>query len=83
MDWGLGNWTYQLLADQGMYAQKWYYYLAMVLDFFLRFVWMINLIPPHSLPFSDDVLTPATMMLELFRRTMWRYVHVWTMCEYI
>jgi hypothetical protein len=56
-----------------MYPRKWYYYFAIAIDLVLRFLWVLTLVPPHSgakfaLP---EYLHAVSMMLELFRRTMW------------
>jgi hypothetical protein len=74
MDWGLGRPQYKFLGDSQMFSRKWVYYAAMVADLFLRFSWTLTLIPPRS---SRDWLpryvAPATMVLELFRRTFWSF----------
>ena len=58
---------------------RWWYYTAIVLDFFLRFVWVGSLVPPadHSkkhygwIVRGVDWLAPISMLCEVARRTMW------------
>jgi len=79
VDWGLfrkglsGG-----LNDRQMYSKRWYYYTAMVVDFFLRFVWVYSLVPPTTgaLTFWETMinwLTPIAMFLEVVRRTIWGF----------
>jgi len=51
------------------------YVLAIVLDFFLRFMWTTTLIPSehmlHQMPTFYSVITPFTFAAEVCRRAMW------------
>ncbi|DBA02069.1 TPA: hypothetical protein N0F65_000316 [Lagenidium giganteum] len=73
MDWGLGRPQFKYLGDRQMFARKWYYYLAILADLFLRFSWTLTLIPPRSSGWLPLYLQPFTMVLELFRRTFWSF----------
>jgi len=75
MDWGLGRPEYNFLGSRLMFPKRIYYYTVIVLDLFLRFMWVLTLVPPHSgarfeLP---NYLTALTMALELCRRAMWGF----------
>jgi hypothetical protein len=66
-----------------MYPQRWYYYMASLLDLILRFLWIYSLIPPdanigeragiHSLDTFLHWLSPVSMFLEMARRTIWGF----------
>ena len=78
MDWGLGRKNASYLNKVLMYPWKSYYYVAIVIDLFLRFLWVLTLVPPDSgasfaLP---QYLTALSMMLELSRRTMWGFMRL-------
>lgn len=73
MDWGLGRPQFKFLGPRLMYPQKAHYYGVVFVDLFLRFMWVMTLVPPSSganfvLP---SYLTAITMALELLRRTLW------------
>lgn len=74
-DWGLGRSQYAFLGSRLMFSRKMHYYVVIFLDLFLRFMWVLTLIPPNSganfeLP---NYLHAITMMIELFRRTLWGF----------
>lgn len=73
MDWGLGRPQFAFLAERQMFSKRWYYYVAIVADLFLRFAWMLTLIPPQSSQLLPLYLPPFTMVLELCRRTFWSF----------
>jgi hypothetical protein len=75
MDWGLGRKEYGFLGPQLMYPRKYYYYCTIAIDLVLRFMWVLTLVPPSSgASFAvPEYLTALTMMLELFRRTLWGF----------
>jgi hypothetical protein len=61
-----------------MYPNHAMYYGVMCIDFVLRFAWVLTLVPPKSgakfaLP---AYLTLVSMMLELFRRTIWGFIRL-------
>jgi EXS family len=61
-----------------MFPKKAMYYGIIVLDFVLRFAWVLTLLPPKSgakfaLP---AYLTLVSMMLEIFRRTIWGFLRL-------
>jgi len=75
MDWGLGRMEYAMLGPRLMFPKKICYYLVIVADLFLRFMWVLTLIPPQSgakfeLPYY---LSAINMVVELFRRTIWGF----------
>jgi hypothetical protein len=54
------------------------YYVIIAVDLVLRFAWVLTLVPPHSgatfaLP---QYMTAVSMMLELFRRTIWGFLRL-------
>ena len=75
MDWGLGRKKYGFLGPKLMYPRKYYYYATICADLVLRFMWVLTLVPPSSgAAFAvPEYLTALTMMLELFRRTIWGF----------
>ena len=84
MDWGLldepgrdGENMFPL-RDRLMYNSRYYYYVAIVLDFFGRFVWTLTLIPVMRLgPFGTDQFVMSFRnyfgVIEILRRTMWAF----------
>jgi hypothetical protein len=78
MDWGLGRLNFNMLGPRLMYPSHTSYYVVMALDLVLRFAWVLTLVPPHSgasfaLP---AYLTAVSMLLELFRRTIWGFLRL-------
>ncbi|VDP22756.1 unnamed protein product [Soboliphyme baturini] len=76
MDWGLldrncGNNKY--LREELVYNRKWYYYLAIVIDFFLRITWVLNVSLGDAWLTEADVLLSVTAPLECFRRFIWNF----------
>jgi len=74
-DWGLGRPQYALLGPRLMFPSKLSYYLVALVDLFLRFMWVLTLVPPQSGAKFEipNYLTAVTMNLELLRRTMWGF----------
>jgi hypothetical protein len=61
-----------------MYPRRKLYFVIIGLDLVLRFAWVLTLVPPESgaafaLP---AYLTAVSMMLELFRRTVWGFLRL-------
>ena len=78
MDWGLGDRKHGFLAKSLMFPKRSMYYIIIAIDLVLRFAWVLTLIPPSSgakfaLP---AYLTLVSMMLELFRRTLWGFLRL-------
>jgi xenotropic and polytropic retrovirus receptor 1 len=75
MDWGLGKKEHGYLGPLLMYPRKYYYFCTIALDLVLRFMWVLTLVPPSSgAAFAvPEYLTALSMMLELFRRTVWGF----------
>ncbi|RHZ26751.1 hypothetical protein DYB26_008302 [Aphanomyces astaci] len=80
MDWGLGRPQFKFLAERHMYRRGSLYYVAIVINFFLCFAWVLTLIPPsaeQALNHSFFVyIHPFSMLLEPMRRTMWSFFTV-------
>jgi xenotropic and polytropic retrovirus receptor 1 len=75
MDWGLGQLKYGFLSQRLMYPNRSYYYVVILLDIVLRFMWVLTLVPPQSGASFEvpQYLSAVTMGLELMRRTMWGF----------
>lgn len=75
MDWGLGRLKNGMLGTRLMFPKKYVYYLVMVVDLFLRFMWVTTLIPPQSGAQFEipQYLSMVTMAVELARRTIWGF----------
>jgi len=77
VDWNFGRPQYAFLSDPGklMFSRRWFYYVSIVVDLFLRFSWLVTLIPPNEdhkfVLFVPAYLGPITMVAEICRRTMW------------
>ena len=77
-DWGLGRREQQYLGPRLMYPKRAMYYGIIGIDLVLRFAWVLTLVPPESgaafaLP---AYLTLVSMMLEIFRRTIWGFLRL-------
>ena len=53
MDWSLGDIKHGLLRRERMFAWRAAYYVAIVVDFVLRFVWTMTLVPVARVHFQD------------------------------
>mmetsp|Transcript_22017 Transcript_22017/g.45866 ORF Transcript_22017/g.45866 Transcript_22017/m.45866 type:complete len:920 (-) Transcript_22017:91-2850(-) len=75
MDWGLGRPEHKLLGPRLMFPHVSWYYVAIFMDIFLRFLWVTSLVPPDSgAVFSfPNYLTALVMAFEIFRRTVWGF----------
>ena len=78
MDWGLGRPKYRFLGPRLMYPNRLMYYLIICIDLVLRFAWVLTLVPPQSgANFAfPQYLTAVSMMLELFRRSIWGFLRM-------
>lgn len=67
------------LRDKLCYNSKVLYYIAVILNFFLRFLWLVTLSPEviNSL-FRPETLSIILFSLEIFRRGMWNCLRVET-----
>lgn len=67
--------AYGFLGPRLMFPKPIYYYSVIFIDLFLRFMWVLSLIPPQSgASFAiPNYLTAVTMILELLRRTLWSF----------
>ena len=75
MDWGLGRRKHKFLGPRLMFPHQEWYYVAIFMDIFLRFLWVTSLVPPDSgAVFAfPNYLTALVMAAELFRRTVWGF----------
>jgi len=75
MDWGLFRPKHSFLGPRLMYPKRVYYYCVIFADLFLRFMWVLTLIPPQSGASFEvpNYLAAVTMSLELLRRTLWGF----------
>jgi len=78
VDWGLGRVEHKGLGPRLMFPHVQWYYIAIVVDVCLRFLWVSSLVPPDSgaqfaLP---NYLTAAVMALEILRRTVWGFLRL-------
>jgi hypothetical protein len=82
MDWGLirsfdRNKNY-LLRNKIMYPQ-WFYYYAIVMNFFLRYFFLISIIANGNGSWSWDKLklwTAISALAEAYRRAQWSLIRV-------
>lgn len=67
------------LRDRLCYSSKGYYYTVVILNFFLRYLWLVTLSPEviNSL-FRPETLSIILYSLEIFRRGMWNCIRVET-----
>ena len=65
------------LRDKLYYKKKYVYYLISILDFFLRFLWLITLSPEVINAFiRPESLSIILSSLEIFRRGMWNLIRI-------
>ena len=85
MDWGIGQIHSKnfLLRDELMYRPKALYYVAILIDFILRFFWTFSLLPLGANPFFTATTVIVKMylplivaLLEICRRMMWALFRV-------
>ncbi|CAK4077925.1 unnamed protein product [Aphanomyces euteiches] len=80
MDWGLGRIEHKFLAERHMYRRRSIYYVAIIVNFFLCYAWVLTLIPPsaeQAINHSFFVyIHPFSMILEPIRRTLWSFFTV-------
>mmetsp|Transcript_15468 Transcript_15468/g.30821 ORF Transcript_15468/g.30821 Transcript_15468/m.30821 type:complete len:917 (+) Transcript_15468:218-2968(+) len=73
IDWGLGQFDHGGLAHRLMLPNRAHYYVAIAVDFVLRFLWVSTRVPPSvglrmSLP---GYLKALSITAELVRRAIW------------
>ncbi|CAG7833657.1 unnamed protein product [Allacma fusca] len=73
MDWGLGDRRAKnpFLRGDLLFPSYWYYYVAVIADFILRFVWAISLSLTEMGFVDSDIMLTITTPAEIFRRFMW------------
>ena len=76
-DWLLGNKNSKnpYLRDKLGYSNKIFYYIAIILNFFLRYVWVFSISPGTS----SNVMRPEFFIFlmggfEMFRRVIWNFL---------
>eukprot|EP00656_Telonema_subtile_P004367 TRINITY_DN11984_c0_g1_i3.p1 TRINITY_DN11984_c0_g1~~TRINITY_DN11984_c0_g1_i3.p1 ORF type:complete len:238 (+),score=68.18 TRINITY_DN11984_c0_g1_i3:90-803(+) len=79
-DWSLGDKQNGYLRETLMFRHHCYYWAAILVDIFMRFLWVITLVPHNKkAPFGSDfynTLSPFLGMIEILRRTMWGFIRV-------
>ncbi|XP_065210081.1 solute carrier family 53 member 1 [Planococcus citri] len=77
MDWGLltysENAENKFLREEIVYSSPTWYYLAIVEDFILRFIWIITFMLSETGFVTSEVITSITAPLEIFRRFVWNF----------
>ena len=79
MDWSLGDSKNGGLRERRMYRRKSVYYIAIVADLILRFLWAYTLIPVKDQSnFANGVslslaVAPFAAIAEICRRSMWSF----------
>eukprot|EP00941_MAST-03F_sp_MAST-3F-sp1_P001792 g1792.t1 len=78
VDWGLGQKEYDGLRKRRMYPFTKMYYVAIILDFFLRYCWVLTLVPTSGkakewsfVQRSAYDLGPYLPMFEVIQRMSW------------
>ena len=78
-DWGFfqKNQENKFLRKDLAYPSKFFYYIALFLNFFMRMGWLLLLSPNvvDSLVY-EDVLALFLSIMEQFRRTLWNYFKI-------
>ncbi|KAL7015032.1 hypothetical protein ACKWTF_016251 [Chironomus riparius] len=75
MDWGLMSMEGEnkFLRDEIVYSNTWFYYIAMVEDFILRFGWTLSMSLIEMGYIDSDIMLSILAPLEVFRRFIWNY----------
>ncbi len=77
MDFGLLDKKHFPLREKLFYSSKIYYYFVGVLNFFLRFLWLITLSPEVINAFiRPETLSIILFTLEILRRGMWNCIRL-------
>mmetsp|Transcript_10170 Transcript_10170/g.16645 ORF Transcript_10170/g.16645 Transcript_10170/m.16645 type:complete len:399 (-) Transcript_10170:2072-3268(-) len=71
VDWKLGSLSHRFLRQRLMLPYNWFYYVAIVADFFGRYLWALTLVTNYWL-LSGGVATA----LEVVRRSFWGVIRV-------
>lgn len=69
-----------LLRNELAYDSKLFYYVAAVINLFLRFAWILQLSPlgVFTNPLERSIVTTVLGIVEAFRRTLWNYFRIET-----
>lgn len=80
MDWGLidpkAPKEARFLREEMIYGSKWYYYGAIVEDFVLRLMWVMNVSLGEAWTLEADLLMCITAPFEILRRFVWNYLRL-------
>lgn len=76
MDWGFGRPQHKLLRKRLMLSSLWGgsrlpYYVFILIDFFMRYLWTVTLLPGSTVGTTWVFSTTSLIMAEVMRRTMW------------
>ena len=79
-DWGLGDKQQGWLRSILLYPNRACYFVAIFTDFFLRYLWVLSLVPHNRKdPFGavfNNMFSPFFGIVEFGRRTMWGLLRV-------
>jgi hypothetical protein len=73
MDWGLFSLTTLRFRERRLYPKRFYVY-AVIGDVFLRFNWILTMLPVQALEtsvLSAETIISVSSFLEIFRRAFW------------
>ncbi|CAF1400936.1 unnamed protein product [Didymodactylos carnosus] len=78
MDWGFFDKNAnenKYLREQIVYPSKIYYYAAIIKDFILRYIWVINVFIYFRTPSAEyaDIIGFAFGIVEVIRRFIWNF----------
>jgi hypothetical protein len=80
MDWGLidpkAPKEARFLREEMIYGSKWFYYGAIVEDFVLRLMWVMNVSLGEAWTLEADLLMCITAPFEILRRFVWNYLRL-------
>jgi len=79
MDWGLGRPKWMFLRKRSMLETimtRNFYYVFIFLDFFMRYLWTVTLLPSTDLNHTWIFSTGGLICLEIIRRTFWGVIRV-------
>lgn len=74
MDWNLGRISSVnfFLRDKLIYP-KWFYYMSITINSFLRFTWITSIVPVNINP---EDLNFSLSILEIYRRGQWSLIRI-------
>ncbi|UJR07238.1 hypothetical protein I4U23_011526 [Adineta vaga] len=78
MDWGffdVNAGENRYLREQIVYPKKIYYYISIIINVLLRYIWIINVFVYFNSLFGEysDIIGFSFAFIEIFRRFLWNY----------